>query len=184
MEGYVWRELVFAGANKAGPALLHGDLWLGNMAVDVDEASGKRGRPLCLGASSWFGPPEFDLAVGETFGMPGRFFEAYHHYLPRQEGHTERMLIYRLFHLLAHLNQPATTRRSPKGAYVSDNQLGGGRATLTGFSTGGVLNPGKHSYRTEMEWITRGAVNPRKVPARSEWPLSSCFLVESWSRAG
>ena len=41
--------------SQAGPSLLHGDLWLGNMAVDVDPETGKRGRALCLGASSWCG---------------------------------------------------------------------------------------------------------------------------------
>ncbi|EKX41557.1 hypothetical protein GUITHDRAFT_141824 [Guillardia theta CCMP2712] len=60
-----------------------------------------------FGPASWHGPAEFDLSVGETFGMPQRFFEGYHHYNPRLEGYEMRMKVYKLYHLLNHLNQPS-----------------------------------------------------------------------------
>eukprot|EP00960_Hanusia_phi_P066665 766448-Hanusia_phi.AAC.5 len=46
-------------------------------------------------------------SVGETFGMPQRFFEGYHHYNPQLEGYEMRMKVYKLYHLLNHLNQPS-----------------------------------------------------------------------------
>ena len=68
-ESAVWRDLIFAPVREQGPRLLHGDLWLGNMAVDP-----KR-RSYVVGPASWFGPADFDLAVGATFGMPARFLQ-------------------------------------------------------------------------------------------------------------
>ncbi len=42
-----------------------------------------------------YGPAEFDLSVGATFGMPARFFEAYHHHIAPLEGFEMRMKVYR-----------------------------------------------------------------------------------------
>lgn len=153
-ESEVWRDLIFAAVREQGPRLLHGDLWLGNMAVDPEK------RPYVVGPASWFGPADFDLAVGDTFGMPERFRQAYHHYYPKLEGSKERGMLYRLYVLLNHLNQPPTykyssnVQREPHFRYEPDNFLGG--KTLTSFRTTSVLNPGKHTYRSEMEMITRG----------------------------
>jgi hypothetical protein len=40
-------SVVFAPAMDAGPRLLHGDLWVGNMALD------SRGKPIVLNPASW-----------------------------------------------------------------------------------------------------------------------------------
>ncbi len=42
-----------------------------------------------------YGPAEVDLAIGTTFGMPARFFEAYHHHVPPVEGLEMRMKVYK-----------------------------------------------------------------------------------------
>lgn len=164
---------------EAGPRLLHGDLWVGNMAMDG------KGNAVAFNPASWYGPGEFDLSVGVTFGMPERFFEAYHYHIPRAEGFDMRMKVYKLYHLLHRLNgaEGGATKRTVSGySYRPDNFNGG--KTLTTFRTNSVLNPIKHSvtpcnccpnvgrcflaaaaltitsflaqYRSEMEMITKG----------------------------
>jgi fructosamine-3-kinase len=105
-ESEVWRDLIFSPIREQGPRLLHGDLWLGNMACDDDR------RAHVVAPASWFGPADFDLSVGKTFGMPERFLQAYHHYCPPLEGSKERDMVYRLYVLLNHLNQPASYQYS------------------------------------------------------------------------
>jgi len=105
-ESEVWRDLIFSPVREQGPRLLHGNLWLGNMAVDTQRRSN------VVGPASWFGPADFDLAVGETFGMPERFRQAYEHYCPGLEASKERGMLYRLYILLNHINQPASYKYS------------------------------------------------------------------------
>lgn len=105
-ESEIWRDLIFSPVREQGPRLLHGDLWLGNMAIDTER------RANVVGPASWFGPSDFDLAVGETFGMPERFRQAYEHYCPGLEASKERGMLYRLYILLNHLNQPASYKYS------------------------------------------------------------------------
>lgn len=105
-ESQVWRDLIFSPVREQGPRLLHGDLWLGNMAVDTQR------RPYVVGPASWFGPSDYDLAVGETFGMPQRFRQAYEYYCPKLEGSEQRAMLYKLYILLNHLNQPASYKFS------------------------------------------------------------------------
>lgn len=116
---------------------------------------------VCNNASYRYGPADFDLAIGCTFGMPERFLQAYRHYCPEVEASKERAMLYRLYVLLNHLNQPASYKfssnidREPLFRYdPNDNFLGA--KTFSSFATTTVLNPGKHSYRSEMEMITRG----------------------------
>ena len=40
--------------------------------------------------------------------MPERFLQAYRHYCPEVEASKERAMLYRLYVLLNHLNQPAS----------------------------------------------------------------------------
>uniref|UniRef100_A0A7S0EH96 protein-ribulosamine 3-kinase n=1 Tax=Hanusia phi TaxID=3032 RepID=A0A7S0EH96_9CRYP len=153
IDSHVWRE-IFAPVLEQSPSMLHGDIWLGNIAEKSDKSE------FVFGPASWWGPAEYDLSVGETFGMPQRFFEGYHHYNPQLEGYEMRMKVYKLYHLLNHLNQPSDYKynfniaREPLFEYRPDNFLGG--RTLTNFNSQSVLNPGKHQYRSEMEMITRG----------------------------
>ena len=117
-------------------------MWVGNMAVD-GKANAVAFNPAC-----WYGPSEFDLSVGMTFGMPERFFQAYHHHIPRVEDFDMRMKVYKLYHLLMRLNSAdatATKRTHSAMSYQADN-FNGGR-TLTSFKTTSVLNPSKHQVQ-------------------------------------
>ena len=80
------------------PALLHGDLWSGN--VLFDESGGWLIDP----AAHW-GWPEADLAMTTLFGgFDTAFYEGYEETRQLQPGWRDRCPIYNLYHLLNHLN--------------------------------------------------------------------------------
>ncbi|MDR3528785.1 MAG: fructosamine kinase family protein [Rhizomicrobium sp.] len=77
------------------PALLHGDLWGGNVLVRGEEVSG------LIDPACYYGHSEVDIAMLEMFDHPGAaFFSAYGALEP---GHEERLAIYRLWPALVHL---------------------------------------------------------------------------------
>ena len=82
------------------PALLHGDLWGGNVFADGD------GRPVLIDPSVYRGHREVDLAMSELFGgfppgWPGAYDEAW----PIEEGYDQgRRSLYQLYYLLVHVN--------------------------------------------------------------------------------
>jgi fructosamine-3-kinase len=77
----------------ARPALLHGDLWGGNVLT-------LKGRPVGLiDPAIYYGHPEMDLAFSEMFGSFGAQFLA--HYRPAS-GYAERRDIWNLWPLLVH----------------------------------------------------------------------------------
>ncbi|KQP14672.1 fructosamine kinase family protein [Methylobacterium sp. Leaf93] len=77
------------------PALLHGDLWSGNVLTDGGRVSG------LIDPACYHGHAEVDLAMLSLFGMPGPAFrEAYGEAEP---GMAERRAIYRLWPALVHL---------------------------------------------------------------------------------
>lgn len=85
------------------PSLLHGDLWIGNSGAIP--GSGRDRIPAVFDPSCWYGPAEFDLAISGLFGgFAPPFLNAYHKILPKSEGFDRRMKVYRLFHMLNHLN--------------------------------------------------------------------------------
>nr|KAF6456067.1 fructosamine 3 kinase related protein [Rousettus aegyptiacus] len=80
------------------PALLHGDLWSGNVAED---ASG----PVIFDPASFYGHSEYELAIAGMFGgFSGSFYAAYHSRVPRAPGFEKRLQLYQLFHYLNHWN--------------------------------------------------------------------------------
>ena len=83
---------------KRQPALIHGDLWSGNVIPG----------PGCLALidpAVSFSDREAELAYTELFGgFSPRFYEAYQHVWPLDPGYTERRDLYNLYHLLNHLN--------------------------------------------------------------------------------
>jgi fructosamine-3-kinase len=80
------------------PSLLHGDLWGGNWA-SVD------GEPIVFDPAVHYGDRECDLAMTRLFGGFGTdFYEAYQKAWPLDPGHTRRLPLYQLYHVLNHLN--------------------------------------------------------------------------------
>jgi fructosamine-3-kinase len=94
----------------AVPALVHGDLWAGN--VGLLEASGALNgsmRATARGAlfdpAVYRGDREVDLAMAHLFGgFPAAFFSGYEQEWPLPSGHEQRRRIYNLYHLLNHAN--------------------------------------------------------------------------------
>jgi protein-ribulosamine 3-kinase len=81
------------------PALLHGDLWSGNVMV------GPKGEPCLIDPAVYFGHREAELAFTELFGgFEERFYSAYQEEKPLQEGYAERKDIYNLYPLMVHVN--------------------------------------------------------------------------------
>lgn len=81
------------------PALLHGDLWSGNIITN------SAGEPCLIDPAVYFGHREMDLAMTQLFGgFDKSFLESYDHTFPLISGYKERFDIYNLYPLLVHLN--------------------------------------------------------------------------------
>jgi len=80
-------------------ALLHGDLWSGNIAMLTD------GTPVIFDPAVYRGDRETDLAMCELFGgLPERFYAAYRRAAPLDAGYETRKTLYNFYHILNHLN--------------------------------------------------------------------------------
>ncbi|XP_028979459.2 ketosamine-3-kinase [Esox lucius] len=80
------------------PALLHGDLWGGNVAECSD-------GPLIFDPASFYGHAEFDLGIAGIFGrFSDSFYSGYHEKIPKAPGFEKRQKLYQLFHYLNHWN--------------------------------------------------------------------------------
>ncbi|XP_051572455.1 ketosamine-3-kinase-like [Myxocyprinus asiaticus] len=80
------------------PALLHGDLWGGNVAECSD-------GPIIFDPASFYGHSEYELAIAGMFGGFGSsFYSAYHEKIPKTTGFAGRHQLYKLFHYLNHWN--------------------------------------------------------------------------------
>lgn len=89
---------ILAGSEEP-PALLHGDLWSGNYICGED------GEPVLIDPAVYYGHREAELAMTALFGgFPPAFYGAYHREYPLEAGWQRRELIYRLYHLMNHLN--------------------------------------------------------------------------------
>jgi fructosamine-3-kinase len=77
------------------PALLHGDLWGGNVLADGGRITG------LIDPACYCGHSEVDLAMLSLFGQPGPAF--YQAYGALDSGHEERLPIYQLWPALVHL---------------------------------------------------------------------------------
>ncbi|XP_022085813.1 ketosamine-3-kinase-like isoform X2 [Acanthaster planci] len=80
------------------PALLHGDLWGGNVAETSSE-------PVIFDPASLYGHSEYELGIAGMFGGFNRsFYTAYHKLIPKASGFDKRHELYKLFHYLNHWN--------------------------------------------------------------------------------
>jgi fructosamine-3-kinase len=81
------------------PALLHGDLWGGNVAAD------SQGNPVLFDPACYYGDREADIAMTELFGgFCADFYAAYQEEYPLDVGYKTRKTLYNLYHILNHLN--------------------------------------------------------------------------------
>lgn len=82
---------------EGGPALLHGDLWWGNVRWAAD------GRGWLIDPSAHGGHPEEDLAMLALFGsVPRRLLTAYEEVRPLEDGWEDRVELFQLVPLLVH----------------------------------------------------------------------------------
>lgn len=81
------------------PALLHGDLWSGNVMTNAE------GLVTLIDPAVYYGLREAELAFTEMFGrFPEHFYRAYHEQFPLVPGYADRVGIYNLYPLLVHVN--------------------------------------------------------------------------------
>ncbi|MFK8000904.1 MAG: fructosamine kinase family protein [Polyangiales bacterium] len=79
-------------------ALLHGDLWSGNVHT------GRDGDPCLVDPSAYYGDPEVDLGMMHLFGgFSPRVFDAYDEGSPPRTGRSVRRVVYQLYPVLVHL---------------------------------------------------------------------------------
>ncbi len=79
------------------PALIHGDLWSGNLLC-------RNNRPVLIDPATYWGWAEADLAMTALFGgFPPAFYHSYQVTAPLIPGWQQRFDIYNLYHLLNHL---------------------------------------------------------------------------------
>lgn len=80
------------------PALLHGDLWGGNVAECAE-------GPVIFDPASFYGHSEYELGIAGMFGgFNNSFYSAYHAKIPQVPGFEKRNQLYQLFHYLNHWN--------------------------------------------------------------------------------
>ncbi|XP_045889360.1 ketosamine-3-kinase isoform X2 [Micropterus dolomieu] len=83
---------------EISPALLHGDLWGGNVS-ECEEG------PVIFDPASFYGHSEFELGIAGMFGgFNSSFYSAYHEKIPQAPGFAKRNQLYQLFHYLNHWN--------------------------------------------------------------------------------
>lgn len=81
------------------PCLLHGDLWGGNYIVD------ENGEACLIDPAVYYGHREADLAMTKLFGgFSSEFYKAYNQAYPLPDGYEYRENIYKLYHVMNHLN--------------------------------------------------------------------------------
>jgi protein-ribulosamine 3-kinase len=81
------------------PALLHGDLWSGNVMTGSD------GYVSLIDSSAYYGLREAELAFTTMFGgFDSSFYESYYASTPLEKGFGERISIYNLYPLMIHVN--------------------------------------------------------------------------------
>ena len=99
IEKIIARLPTLLATSEASPCLIHGDLWSGNyMADDL-------GLPVLIDPACSFSHREAELSLPLLFGgFPSDFFDSYNDAWPLESNWRERVELYKLYHLLNHLN--------------------------------------------------------------------------------
>ena len=81
------------------PALLHGDLWSGNILTGSDAVF------RLIDPAVYYGHREMDLAMTKLFGgFDTGYYDGYHEYFPLEAGWEDRIPVQQLYPLLVHIN--------------------------------------------------------------------------------
>ena len=81
------------------PALLHGDLWIGNFMVNAS------GAPCVFDPAVYYGHREADIAMTKLFGgFSPEFYHVYNNSWPMEKNWQKRVDIFNLYPLLVHVN--------------------------------------------------------------------------------
>lgn len=85
------------GIEPEPPALIHGDLWSGNLHVAPD------GLPSIIDPAAYYGHREAELGMMSLFGgFSSRVYDAYQESFPLQRGWRDRLPLYELYHVMNH----------------------------------------------------------------------------------
>jgi len=83
---------------EEAPALLHGDLWSGNLMTN------NLGKPIFIDPACYYGLRESELALTYLFGgFEPAFYESYLDVFPLEPGFGERVSVYHIHPLLIHV---------------------------------------------------------------------------------
>ena len=86
------------GSGCQRPSLVHGDLWSGNWFA-------AEGGAVLFDPAVYYADREAEFGMMTLFGdFTADFYQAYNEVWPLEEGWEDRVSIYRLYHLLNHLN--------------------------------------------------------------------------------
>lgn len=84
---------------KEIPSLIHGDLWSGNVMCN------NNGEPVFIDPAPYYANREMELAMTYLFGgFTEDFYESYNDNYPLKKNWHDRVNIYKLYHILNHLN--------------------------------------------------------------------------------
>lgn len=93
----VYRNII--EGTEEEPSLIHGDLWGGNYLVD------ESGNPVLIDPAVYYGHREAELGMTILFGgFDSEFYSSYNEVYPLFDGWKERLDIYKLYHVMNHLN--------------------------------------------------------------------------------